>query len=148
MIDFLLMGLFFLVSAISLFIDQVSKTLIRLFLPRGEMIPPGGTFAIVHVTNKGGVFGLLPGWGLLFAMGGIAGVVLILIFAGFIKERTLRIALGLEMGGAMGNLMDRILFGEVLDFIKLGFWPVFNIADASITLGIVIIVLYLLRRGR
>ena len=130
----------FIISAIVVFLDQLSKFIIRAYLEPGDII--GGTFAITYVTNKGGIFGILHGWGFIFTMAAIIGIVVILIALRSIRSKAIKIALSLALGGAIGNLIDRIIFGEVLDFIKLGFWPVFNIADASITLSMVIIVLY------
>jgi signal peptidase II len=59
-----------------------------------------------------------------------------------------KVSLGLQLGGAIGNLLDRIRYGYVVDFIQLGFWPVFNIADSCIVIGIILLSFILLRSGK
>ena len=99
---------------------------------------------IVHWYNSGAAFGL-------FQNGAIVFTVLAIVVAGLIlyyfprtspHDWTLRLAMGLQLGGALGNLIDRLTrSGQVTDFISLGAFPVFNVADASITVGVIVLVL-------
>ena len=99
----------------------------------------------VDIGNTNITFGLFKGRSVFFVF--ISLAVIISIVAYLVKSRPLgksvSIGLGLILGGALGNLADRIVLGRVVDFIDLGIWPVFNIADSCITIGAVIIVLSL-----
>ena len=106
---------------------------------------------LTYVTNTGVAFGLLQGFGDLFLIVAVVVVGLLLIYYRQLPQGQvlLRIALGLQMGGAMGNLVDRIVRGSVVDFIDLNFWPmqewpIFNLADASIVTGVGLLVLVML----
>lgn len=123
-------------------VDQLSKYLIRLYLAAGESFPPDGTFRIQHIHNTGGAFGFFPDQTFLLIITSFFAIVVLLVlyrrypFHGLL----LRLSLGLQLGGAIGNLIDRLRLGHVTDFIRLGWWPLFNLADASIVAGIVILV--------
>jgi signal peptidase II len=123
-------------------VDQLSKYLIRVYLAPGESFPSDGTFRIHHIHNTGGAFGFFPDQTFLLIITSFFAVVVLLVlyrrypFHGLL----LRLSLGLQLGGAVGNLIDRLRLGHVTDFIRLGWWPVFNLADASIVAGIVILV--------
>jgi signal peptidase II len=100
---------------------------------------------LTFITNTGAAFGMFPQLSLVFLI--IAFVVVIALFIFYhhlpIESAWVRVSLGLLLGGAMGNLMDRILRGYVVDFVDIGFWPIFNIADLSIVLGVCILAYYL-----
>tara|TARA_B100000029_G_scaffold367273_1_gene360726 strand:- start:1394 stop:1819 length:426 start_codon:yes stop_codon:yes gene_type:complete len=104
----------------------------------GESIPSTGLFRITYVKNTGSAFGMLQDqttWLILASI--IAIVVLLFLYRGLNTNGTLiRIMISLQIGGAIGNLADRIRIGYVVDFIDIGLWPVFNIADSTITIGI------------
>ena len=121
--------------------DQVTKMLVESTLRPGQSIPEEGTFRITYTVNTGSAFGLFPNQTLFLILASFVGIgVLILLFRHQPFSGALpRLSLGLQLGGALGNLVDRIREGEVLDFIQLGFWPVFNLADASIVVGIIIL---------
>jgi signal peptidase II len=142
----------FLVAGLIILLDQVSKYLVRVNLPyAGDVWAPTpwiGQYArIVHWTNTGAAFGMFQGMSLVFtilAIGVSAGIIYFYprVSAG---EWMLRLAMGLELGGALGNLIDRLLFnGHVTDFISVGNFAVFNVADASISTGVVILIIGLL----
>ena len=117
--------------------DQVTKAIIRSSLSLGDSWPEEGIFRIVHGLNTGSAFGLFAGFTNLLVVASIIGIVFILFV--FLKQNNnviwLRLSLGLIVGGALGNLFDRVKDGAVVDFISVGWWPAFNIADSSISIG-------------
>ncbi|MDI7251490.1 MAG: signal peptidase II, partial [Actinomycetota bacterium] len=118
--------------------DQVSKALVRWLLPLGKSLDVG-LFSLRQVRNPGTAFGLIRGQSLPFFLGSVALLlVLMLVLWRFRREegRVFTAALGLIIGGALGNIVDRIALGAVVDFIDLRFWPVFNLADTAIVFGV------------
>jgi signal peptidase II len=125
--------------------DQLSKFWIRSSLDVGESLFEAGIFQIVRVQNTGSSFGLFQGH--LFALTIVAfvGIAFLLFFTLFLYRRFFpsdnllgRLALGLILGGTIGNLIDRLRFGGVTDFISIGWWPAFNLADSAIVVGAII----------
>jgi signal peptidase II len=143
-------ALFLGIAALVLIIDQVSKRLVLRNLSLGEEWNPipflRPLVSVTHVTNTGAAFGLFKDHGTLFAFVAILVVVGILIFYRFSPsdETWLRVSLGLQLGGALGNLWDRVRLGSVVDFIDFKIWPVFNLADTAIVVGVAILAFYLL----
>ncbi len=131
-------------------LDQITKALVRHGLVQGEYYIREGPFRIVHTVNTGSAFGLFPDQTLFLIVASIVGIgVLMLVYRNQLFTRfPLRLSLGLQAGGALGNLLDRVRLGEVTDFVELGFWPVFNLADAAIVVGIVIIIWLFLFAGK
>ncbi len=97
------------------------------------------------ITNTGAAFGMFPQLGTVFMVIAIFVVIGIIAFYDHlpIGNVWIRISLGVQLGGAMGNLLDRMLRGYVVDFVDIGFWPIFNIADLSIVLGVTILAYFL-----
>ncbi len=132
--------------------DFFTKEWIRSFPPDGETIYKLGFVRIIHITNTGSAFGAFQGFSLALTVIAILGLFL-LSGLGFYMYRRYpqfvnmpnRIALGLILGGDLGNLIDRLRFGRVTDFIDPGFFPVFNVADSAITIGVFLIIYSLLR---
>lgn len=91
-----------------------------------------------YISNTGAAFGMFPQLGTIFMIIAVLVIVGIIIFHRQLPIHNVwvRISLGLQLGGAMGNLVDRILRGYVVDFVDIGFWPIFNIADISIVVGV------------
>lgn len=129
-------------------LDQFSKALVRQNIPLGgswmplEWLSPYARF--VHWYNTGAAFGIFQNGSLIFAS--LAVIVILLIIYYFprvpVNDWTFRVALALQMAGATGNLLDRIIFaGKVTDFISIGKFAVFNIADGSITIGVVVLLI-------
>jgi len=141
---------FSLVALLVVALDQVSKFFIRANMTPGQSMPEEGFFRITYGTNPGGVFGLFENQAFLITLTAIVGIAAILIYARYplFNRMLIRIALGLILGGAVGNLIDRLRFGEVVDFIDVGAWPVFNLADSAIVVGVVIIIFYFLLMAR
>jgi len=139
-----------LVAGAVLILDQATKALVLNHLPLGGSIPViPGFFDLTHVHNPGGAFGFLSGMsaefrGLLFVAVSLLAVGLILYFYWQtpVRQRFLAVGLSLIFGGAVGNLVDRIRFGIVVDFLDLYagelHWPAFNVADSAITVGVLI----------
>lgn len=134
-------------AALVLLADQVSKYLLTKSLGVGQSWAIVSWLApvlrVTHVTNTGAAFGMLPGLGSFFAFVGVAVIVAIIFFYRRLPDGQwlMRVSLGLQLGGAFGNLLDRISRGSVVDFIDLSFWPfkdfpVFNLADSSIVVGV------------
>ena len=151
------------VAALVILTDQLSKYWVATQLPEGQSwyIAPwlAPILRLTHVTNTGVAFGLFPGLGILFVIVSIVVVVVILLYELQLPhdQWLIRLALGLQLGGAIGNnLIDRVRLGSVVDFIDLNFWPletfpVFNLADASIVVGVIMLAGVLLleeRRGQ
>jgi signal peptidase II len=136
---------FFLVAVAVFALDQLTKYLVRANLRLGESFPDSGPVRIVHVTNTGAAFGMLQGQTFFLTVTTLLGLVAILLYYLYppMDNRVLRVALGLQLGGAMGNLSDRLRVGEVTDFIQWPHWPAFNVADSSITVGVVAIIVFL-----
>jgi len=140
-------ALVFAVAALALLADQVSKILIRVYLPEQESVSLGLPVRLTHTTNNGAAFSFLQGQTVLFIVISIVVIGVILTYERFLPAsgRLLKLSLGLQLGGALGNLIDRLLFaGKVTDFIDVGFWPIFNLADSSISVGVVILIFLLL----
>lgn len=140
-------GLLILIAIFILIIDQVTKAIVRANIPFGgrwmplEWLAP--YFRFVHWENTGAAFGLFQQGGLVFGI--LAVIVSIFIVAYYPqvpKDATLmRVSLAMQLGGALGNLIDRIVFGPVTDFISVMGFPVFNIADSAITVGVGLLIL-------
>ncbi len=128
-------------------LDQWTKSIVRQNLNLGEMWMPLDWLSpyarIVHWYNTGVAFGMFQDKNLLFSILALAISVFLIIFYPKLTEEDwfLRIALGMQLGGSLGNLIDRITIGHVTDFISVGNFPVFNIADASISVGVVVMIL-------
>jgi signal peptidase II len=138
----------FLMAGFVVSLDQITKALVRQNIPLGgawmaiDWLSPYARF--VHWYNAGAAFGIFQNGSFIFAS--LAVIVILLIIYYFpqvpASDWTFRVALALQMAGAAGNLLDRIMFaGKVTDFISIGKFAVFNIADASITIGVVVLLI-------
>ena len=141
-----------LVSTSVVVVDQLSKWLVRRELPLHDGVPVfPGFFSIVHAANRGGAFSLfaeaheairLP----FFFAAAVVAVGFLIYFVRQIPsdQRLLLFALAAVLGGALGNLIDRAVFGQVTDFLLVYYrgwtWPAFNVADSFITIGVTILV--------
>ena len=152
--------LFLAITVLVVFLDQATKVWIISTLGLHEGFPLiDGFFSIVHVRNPGAAFGFLasapPLFRYLFFIAvTVAAIVLILHYlrVSRIEEPSLVSALALILAGAVGNLIDRIRFGEVVDFLDVYIgshhWPAFNVADSAITVGAGVLMAALLRRRK
>ena len=134
---------FFLIAIGIFVLDQVTKSIVRNNLEVGESWPSEDwLIRITHVTNSGAAFGILQGQGLFLTVTAIIAIGAIIFYYAFppLEHGLLRIALGLQLGGAAGNLIDRIRFGEVTDMFHFPHYPAFNVADSSIVVGLFVLV--------
>jgi signal peptidase II len=105
-----------------------------------------GLFDINYVTNDGAAFGLFRGWNPIFIMVTFIAIVFIFVYHRQFKDDLwMRIALGFLLGGAVGNLIDRIRINQVIDFINFRWWPSFNVADISVCIGAGMLLVKLIR---
>lgn len=141
---------FFMTALLVVAVDQISKSLVRTFLVPGQSMPPEGPLRLTYVANSGGAFGLLGDQTFLLTVAGVVGIVAILLYYRYplVGSPLLRSGLGLQLGGALGNLIDRVQRGYVTDFLDLRFWPVFNLADSAIVIGVALLAYSLLLSGR
>ncbi len=136
-----------IVAVVVLIVDQVVKAIIRGQLDVGEGWTLTGFLSILRVTNHGIAFGMFPGRQAYVAIITVVALCAIAVFLARLVHRNLIAATGagLLVGGSLGNLMDRLVHGGVTDYIDFSFWPTFNLADACITVGAVLIVWGLLQ---
>ena len=136
---------FYIIAALVVLIDQISKLLVRINIPLGSSIPETGFFRFTYVTNNGGVWGLFQGHlSVLIALTFVSMAAVLFCFYLFAyRWRTVSIALGFVLGGIIGNQIDRLWLSKVTDFIDWGDWPVFNIADSAGVIGVAVIIVFL-----
>lgn len=138
-------SLTFLIAAAILLTDLATKLVIENNLAISESYVPiqsiEAIFKITHVSNTGAAFGIFPtGGNVIMVIAVIVSIVIVVYNQRLAANHTLfRVALGLQLGGALGNLLSRIRIGHVTDFLDFGPWPVSNIADISIVLGVIIL---------
>ena len=130
--------------------DQLTKWLVISALSDilDHSVPLVGNLAkLTYAENRGAAFGILQEHTFFFVA--VGALVISVIFASYryfpVTGPVLHAALGLQLGGAIGNLIDRVRLGYVVDFIDLAIWPVFNLADAAIVAGVAILAFHLLR---
>ena len=139
------------VALITIVLDQMTKRLVIAWLPHGQSWSPISALerwvSLTLVTNTGAAFGLFPGLGSVFMIVAMVVIVVIVIYYWHMPrgQTLVKVSLGLQLGGAVGNLLDRLQYGHVIDFVDFKVWPVFNLADASIVLGVVLLAYALLR---
>ena len=145
-------AVFFITPILIVCADQSSKAWISTNVARGQAIFDIGFFRITHINNTGAAFGLFQDHTLTLTIVACIGIVAILYFALFanrhfpvIESISGKLALGLILGGTVGNLIDRLRQGYVTDFIDFNLWPTFNVADSAVTIGVIILVYGLLR---
>ncbi len=134
-----------LTAALVILIDQLTKLLAKNILESKPTPPDNYFFRWTYVENEGGAFGLLNNASFLMIFAALMAIVTIVVyyrFPDYWKHSLLKIGLGLMLGGALGNLIDRLRLGYVIDFIDFRVWPVFNIADSAISIGVIIIAFY------
>ena len=138
--------LFFTVVFLITIADQLSKLWIRTHLILGQSLPETGFFRLTYGQNTGAVFGIFQGTNDILTILVIIEAIIILICFFFFRARypfldtcLNTVSLGLILSGLSGNLIDRIRLGYVIDFISIGPWPDFNVADSSGVIGIIIL---------
>ena len=143
------MGVLF-ITALIITADQISKSLVKSTMTLYDVIPViPGFFQLNYITNKGMAFGINLPVGISFFSGISLIIICFLVWILWCERKNnllMRISLALILGGAIGNLIDRILFGEVIDFFDFMVgdfhWDIFNIADSAVTVGIILMLFY------
>lgn len=144
-------ALLLVVAVVAWAVDQATKALVVQNLPLGEVWTPWPAlarfFTFTHTTNTGAAFGLFPDAGWIFVVVAVVVSSAILFYYRHLPTEhcLVRVSLGLQLGGALGNLTDRLLRGSVVDFLDFKVWPVFNVADSCIVVGVAILAYYLMR---
>jgi signal peptidase II len=129
-------------------VDQATKAIAVSSLDRGEKVNVFLGIDLTYVRNEGVAFGALSGGGtLVVVLIAVALALLVVYFAANASKPLLWLPVGLVIGGALGNLIDRAREGAVIDFVDPVFWPAFNLADASIVIG-VLALLYVIENRR
>jgi len=148
------LGLFLIVAGLIVTFDQLSKSWIRAHLALGESLHLTDRLSLTYVGNTGSAFGLLANQTFLLVIIGIASLLIVLLFLRYLSQVTTlsMVSIGLIWGGAVGNFIDRLRFGYVTDFIYFRLWgnfhwPAFNIADAAITVGVVVLIYSFYKSG-
>lgn len=139
-----------MVVALAVFVlDRITKTLVGATIPYGTEVPVvGHLVGITNIHNSGAAFGIAPAGAYIFLLASIAVSIGLVVYV----VRTPGTAwseavLGLILGGTVGNGFDRLVFGTVTDFINFHFWPVFNVADSAVSIGVVLLIAgYALRK--
>ena len=136
------------VTAGVLVLDQVTKAIVRASIPRGgreEVLP---FLDLVHTRNTGVAFGALAGGGAIVTVViALALIALLAYFATHLHRPLAWLPTGMLLGGALGNIVDRVRDGAVTDFVKLPHFPAFNVADSAITVGVIVLLIVLERDG-
>lgn len=141
----------FFIALTILFLDQVTKLFISKNLSLNQSIPIiKGIFHLTLIHNRGAAFGILKNQIPLFIFTAVSAIILIFLN---LKNRDKKhplynISLTLILAGAMGNLIDRIFLGYVIDFLDFRIWPVFNVADSVITVGVILLGYSILKKNR
>ena len=136
-------GLAFALALLVFLVDQGLKKLVEGSMRLGESIPViPGVFHLTYIKNAGGAFGILDGRGDVLLLGSVIAVAFVLwMLLEGPPTRIMVLGCGLILGGAAGNLLDRLTTGQVTDYIDLRVWPVFNAADVAIVLGATTLIL-------
>lgn len=137
-------GLFAGAAVAVLALDQATKEIVRTFLDRGESWPSADwPVRIRYVTNTGAAFGILQDQTAFLIVTTIIGLAAIFLYYRYppFHHLLVPVAIGMMLGGAVGNLLDRVRLGRVTDFIDFPSWPAFNVADSSIVVGLAVLFL-------
>ncbi len=144
--------LFPITAAVVVVLDQLTKFWVKNHIPLYGSWPKTGFFRITHGENTGAAFGMFQDSRIILTIISSIGVIVVLYIAlwfsrrfTFLRWKTSMLALGLILGGTVGNLIDRAFIGHVTDFIKVGPWPDFNIADSSLVVGGILLAFNLIR---
>ena len=141
--------MFFIIAAVLVAIDQISKFLTVKFLRPIESIEViKGIFRLTYVENRGAAFGILQNARWIFIIATIIAIICMVVYKIKYKptEKTVNIALCLVLSGAVGNMIDRIMHGFVVDMLEVTFidYPVFNVADCFVVIGAILLAIYIL----
>lgn len=138
----------FVLGTLVFVLDQALKRAVEAYISLGESVPlVPNVLRLTHIKNPGGAFGILDGSQLILMAGSVLAVAVVLwMLLASPPSRLTALGCGLVLGGAAGNLLDRLTAGEVTDYADLQFWPledwpIFNVADTAIVAGVVLLLL-------
>jgi len=137
------------VAVVVFVLDRITKTVVGASIPYGTEIPVlGHAVGITNIHNSGAAFGLAPAAAYIFLLASIVvSIGLVVYVVRTPGSAWSEAVLGLILGGTIGNGLDRLVFGTVTDFINFHFWPVFNVADSAVSIGVVLLIAgYALRK--
>lgn len=132
-----------------LVLDQFTKYIIKQNFQLNQSISIiKNILHLTYVTNTGSAFGLFKGFNFVFILFSFIVVIVIVHYLKKINqnEKLLQFSIGLLLGGTIGNLIDRLAYGSVIDFIDFRIWPVFNIADSAVTISIILLIILLWKK--
>ena len=132
-----------------LVLDQFTKYIIKQNFQLNQSIPIiKNILHLTYVTNTGSAFGLFKGFNFIFVIFSFIVIITIVYYIKKIKnnERILQFSIGLLLGGTIGNLIDRLFYSYVVDFIDFRIWPVFNVADSAVTISIALLIILLWKK--
>ena len=139
----------FSTALIIILIDQLSKFFVRTNFQLNQSIPIiNNIFHLTYINNTGAGFGILKSQALILIFISVAVIGIILYNFDKIKnnETLLQILAGFVLGGTIGNLIDRLAYGHVIDFLDFQIWPIFNFADSFVTIGVIGLIIYLWKK--
>lgn len=130
-------SLFWIIAIAAAALDQLTKWIVTTLMDVGQSIPIFPFLSLTHIKNTGAGFGILQGQNAFFILVAlIAIVVIVFSLRKIVEKHHTTVFAALILGGAVGNLIDRILIGSVTDFINFSFWPAFNVADSALVVGV------------
>jgi signal peptidase II len=133
-----------LVAVAVIFADQLTKAIVRAEISRFEQVELILGIKFVHTRNTGVAFSMFSGGGpIVVIVACIALAALLIFFITHMQTRLIWLPVGMLLGGAAGNLIDRVRIGAVTDFVKIPHWPAFNVADIAVTFGVLILIFVL-----
>jgi signal peptidase II len=138
--------LMYYIALIIVILDSFTKYLIRYYSPAVELF---SFLSITFISNTGAAFGILKGYRVIFIIISLLVILAIVLYSDKLGSKTIhKVSFGLILGGTIGNLIDRFFLGYVVDFIAFSFWPAFNIADACLCIGVIILCIQLFREDK
>ena len=138
---------FWAIAVTVFLLDRITKFVVIKMIPLGASIDLLPFLSFTHIVNTGTAFGLFKNAHMFFMMFALAVSAFIIVEHQSFKKNTQMIA-ALVLGGALGNVVDRALYGAVIDFIRVPFWPAFNIADSAITIAIILLIVQEVRHEK
>ena len=139
----------FSIALVVVFLDQLTKFLIKENFQLSHSLPIiKNILHLTYVTNTGSAFGLFKNFNIFLICFSIIAIIVIFYYLKSIvkNEKLLQFAVGLLLGGTIGNLIDRLLYGAVIDFIDFRIWPVFNIADSAVTISALLLIILMWKK--
>ncbi|MDO8690113.1 MAG: signal peptidase II [Dehalococcoidia bacterium] len=139
-------GVILLIAIVVIAADQLTKQWVTANLAMGQSLPEGAAVRLTYVVNTGAAFGILPQYSVYLVLVAFLVIGMVFFYQRYLPGEKLLVksSLGLMLGGALGNLIDRLRYGFVVDFVDVRVWPVFNLADASISVGVCLLAFFLI----